>query len=1295
MRRWGTTLLIAALLFSMQPAGLIAPSSASADIAGSYYGIAAWPDGAGAFASPVGAAVDAAGNVYVADTQNHRIKKLSPAGTVLALWGSRGTAAGQFRYPEGVTVAPDGRVFVTDTDNQRVQVFDSSGAYVATWGGPGSAPGLFQTPTGIASDAAGNIYVSDTANGRIQKFSSAGTYLMSVGSAGVANGRLNGARGVAVDSLGFIYSADMNNRRIQKFSSAGAYVTQWGPVLAPNGQPTGSRYVAPVGVAVDSSGYVYVADASGNIIERCTNTGGSAVVWGSLGTGQGQFSAPSGVVAKPGGGIYVADSGNNRVETLSSAGAWLASWSGRGSGVGQLNSPADVAGAAGQTFVADTGNNRIQIINASGVTVGGFGSVGSGVGQLNAPRGIAVGSGVAWIADTGNHRIQTFSTTGTPLAVYGSVGTGPGQFTAPEGIALEAAGTVLVADTGNSRIQRLATNGTAIATFGSAGSGNGQFNDPSAVGAAPDGSFYVVDTGNNRVQKFDSAGAFVTSWGGWGIGDGQFKSPVGVSVDSVGQVYVSDPGNSRIQRFEPDGTFVAAFATAGAALGSVNWPLGIDIDDAGRILVAERDNHRVQLFGYDGTAPTTIRSGTPVGYDSFWVNSAATITLTPSDAGSGVAATYYRIGSGTPTTYTAPFTISAQGQTQVRYWSVDRVGNAETVNASNTFYVRIDSVPPSGSFVLNGGAAYATSTTVQATAAFTDAVAMRIDPGTGTYGSWIAYGASTQVTLPGSGLQTVRAQFQDGIGNVASYDDSISVDLAPPTTTITGVPSTWATATVNLGFSALDDVSGIAQILVSHNGGPEVARTSLSVSTEGTSTITYRAIDLAGNAEETRTATVLLDTIAPAGSLSLGGGAASSATTTVAATSAVTGALEMRFDLGSGYGAWQPFSADATLTLPGDGARTVTAQYRDQAGLVLTTSDSILVDYTAPVTTVTGVPTGWTNTPVTLNFSAIDDLVGVDRILVSVNGAPETARTSLFISDEGTTTVAYRALDLLGNAEETRTVLVRLDSVAPFGTFTLAAGAAYATTPIIEAVPAITGAQDMRFDTGSGYGSWQPFETTSTLVLPGEGQHVVRVEYVDEAGLTYETSGTVTVDMTSPLMGALQLETAQSWQPRFQGTRATVSWSATDTNGIAGYSWVIDRAPLTTPDTVLEGTNDSIRVDGRTPGVWYVHVRACDSAGLWSTVSHVKVSLVAPLRSLQPQRDPTLVARTGRPLMRPSIGAGVAGAGIGALALVASERDATPGVSSQSQSATAPEIAAPWWPTLHGAATVWFERHTS
>lgn len=1285
MRRLGNAFLAFALLFSLQPAGLFAPSAAGAAIVGGYYGIAAWPDGAGAFASAVGVAVDAAGNVYVADTQNHRIKKLSSAGAVLGLWGTRGTGSGQFRFPEGVTIAPDGRVFVTDTGNHRVQVFDSGGTYLATWGGPGTAAGTFQTPTGIAADSNGNLYVSDTANGRIQKFSSAGAYVATIGAPGVANGQLGGARGVAVDATGFIYAADMNNRRVQKFSSAGAYVTQWGPTYAPNGTPTGSRYVAPVGIAVDSAGYVYVADSSGHFVERCSNTGASAVTWGSFGTGSGQFSSPAGVVSRPAGGVYVADTGNNRIETLSSAGAWLDSWSGRGSDVGELDSPADVAGASGQTFVADTGNNRIQIIDSSGSTTGGFGSLGSAAGRLNAPRGIAVSSTVAWIADTGNNRIQTFSTTGTPLAVYGAVGTALGQYSGPQGIAVEAAGTVLVADTGNNRIQRLAANGTPLAAFGSAGSGSGQFNDPCAVGVASDGSFYVVDRGNNRVQKFSSAGAFVTSWGGWGIGDGQFKSPSGVSVDNAGQVYVTDPGNARIQRFEPDGTFVAAFGSSGAALGSVNWPLGVDVDASGRILVAERDNHRVQLFGYDGTAPITSRSGTPAGYDFAWVNSPVTVTLAPADASSGVVATYYRIGSGAATTYTAPFTISAQGQSLVRYWSVDALGNTETVGAANTFYVRIDSIPPSGTFTLNGGAAYATSTTVLASSAFTDAVAMRIDPATGTYGAWVAYGASQSVTLPGTGLRTVRAQFQDGLGNVSTYTDSTTVDLAPPVSTITGVPSTWATSTVNLGFSALDDVSGVAQILVSQNGGGESATTALAVSTEGTNTITYRAIDNAGHAEETRTVTVLIDTIAPSGTLALAGGAASVNTATVSAASAVTGALEMRFNIGSGYGAWQPFSAATTLTLPGDGPRTVTAQYRDQAGLTHTTADSVLVDHTAPVTTVTGVPIGWTNTPVTLNFSALDDYVGVDRILVGVNGAPESARTSLFISAEGTTTVTYRAIDLLGNAEETRTVLVRLDSVAPFGTFTVAGGAPYVTTTSVQAISAITGAQDMRFDLGAGWGAWQPFETTSALALPGEGTHVVRVEYIDEAGLTYETSATLTVDMTVPLMGSMRLDTVQSWQPRFQGTRATVSWSATDANGIAGYSWAIDRSPFTVPDQVADGLTTSLRVDGRTPGVWYLHVRALDQAGLWGTTSHLKVTLAAPLRTLQPQRDASLIAKTGRPLMRPSIGVAASGVGASTLAfepLVVPA--AQPGVTPWWHDIIEGHVAAPWWPTLHG-----------
>jgi hypothetical protein len=124
--------------------------------------------GGGQFSSPWGIALDSAGNVYVADHQNHRIQKFDSDGTFLQQWGMNGSGDGQFNFPQGVALDSAGNIYVTDSNNQRIQKFNSSGVFLLKWGTNGSGNGQFSFPSGIAVDSAGNVYVSDTNNSRIQ-----------------------------------------------------------------------------------------------------------------------------------------------------------------------------------------------------------------------------------------------------------------------------------------------------------------------------------------------------------------------------------------------------------------------------------------------------------------------------------------------------------------------------------------------------------------------------------------------------------------------------------------------------------------------------------------------------------------------------------------------------------------------------------------------------------------------------------------------------------------------------------------------------------------------------------------------------------------------------------------------------------------------------------------------------------------------------------------------------------------------------------------------------------------------
>jgi len=260
-------------------------------------------DGTGSsarFNSPFGIAVDAAGNVYVADRGNHTIRKITPAGDVSTLAGLAGSAgstdgagsAARFSNPSAVAVDAAGTVYVADTGNQTIREITAVGV-VSTLAGlannQGSSDGTgnaarFNHPFGVAVDAAGNVYIGDTFNQTIRKITAAGVVSTLAGlanSQGIADGSGNVARfhqpgGVAVDTAGNVYVADAGNSTIRAITPAGVVSTLAGSAgNAGNIDGTGAaaRFNAPIDVTVDAAGNVYVADSSNQSIRLITPAG--------------------------------------------------------------------------------------------------------------------------------------------------------------------------------------------------------------------------------------------------------------------------------------------------------------------------------------------------------------------------------------------------------------------------------------------------------------------------------------------------------------------------------------------------------------------------------------------------------------------------------------------------------------------------------------------------------------------------------------------------------------------------------------------------------------------------------------------------------------------------------------------------------------------------------------------------------------------------------------------------------------------------------------------------------------
>jgi uncharacterized protein (TIGR03437 family) len=582
------------------PRYLITPVAGS-DLAGD--------GGAGALAQLAGAegvAVDAAGNVYIADALDHRIRKVSPAGLI-------------------TTVAGNGHPGFQGDDGPALNA-------------------LLNSPYGVAADAAGNLYIADLGNGRVRRISTDGVIRTVAGGSpnrpGTDGGNALAAklspRNVALAPDGTLYISDFAGHRVYRVTGDGRIAVAAGtgvPGVGAADEPVSIAPLnAPAGLAVDAAGALYVADSGNHRVRRVergrvTTVAGGEPPWSTL-------SAPAGVAVDAAGNLYIADSGNRRLARRTPAGALTTL-----AGFGEL-APRDVALDRSGALVAAAGTRVVRVSAAGQIAPlagdGTFGFRGDGGPALEAhlyfPAAVAAdAAGNLYIADQRNQRVRQVGSDGRIRTVLA-------QLSAPSGVALDAMGRLWVADPDAHRVRLMAPGG-AVETVAGTGAGgfqgdggpasSAQLFAPAGVALDRAGNAYIADSLNHRVRQIAPdgrirtvAGRGVRGYGGDGgpASEAQMDTPRAVAVDAEGNLYVAEYANHCVRRVTPAGRIetVAGTGRRGysgdggpAAAADLNHPLGVALDGAGNLFIADSDNHRIRLVTPDGIISTIAGSGKP------------------------------------------------------------------------------------------------------------------------------------------------------------------------------------------------------------------------------------------------------------------------------------------------------------------------------------------------------------------------------------------------------------------------------------------------------------------------------------------------------------------------------------------------------------------------------------------------------------------------------------------------------------------------------------------------------------
>jgi sugar lactone lactonase YvrE len=658
---------------------------------------------------PFQIALDSVGNLYVADALNNRIRKISVTGIISTIAGT-GTAgfsgdggpaaSAELNFPTAVTLDASGNVYISEGDNHRVRKVDTSGI-ITTVAGNGTAGssgdgGLatdasINNPVGLKVDAAGNLIVADQVSNRIRKIDTSGiiSTIAGIGTRGFSgdgspatDAQLNFPNGVTIDAAGNIYIADTINNRIRKIDTSGIISTIAGNGATgfdgDGGPAINAALNRPYEVKVDAVGNIYVADSDNNRIRKINSTGIISTIVGNGTAGfsgdggpaiMAEISSPIGAEVDMTGNIYVADTFNSRIRKVQPIPPFPATQ------VGQTSSP-----------------ENIYLVINDPVTISSFTVPQSEGGTHEYAVGTVTGcaSGSPLSAGTICTIPVTFSPAfsgvrGIPLVV---TTTGAGEFN----FGLTGVGTAPQIALLPGIIQTVAGNGSSGFSGDNGPATAASMTTPAGVARDSAGNLYIA-TDDNRIRKVAPGGTITTVAGngttcaspttpcgdGGPAIDATFISAVNLAVDSAGNLFISDTDGLRVRKVDANGTITAVAGNGTlcapttpcgdggpATSASLNGPFGIVVDGNGNLFIADQTAFRIRKVTPNGII-TTI-------------------------AGTGVAGFSGDNGPAINATLTHPLCLA-----------IDAAGNLYITDAGNQRVRRVDAVTGVISSVAGGG----------------------------------------------------------------------------------------------------------------------------------------------------------------------------------------------------------------------------------------------------------------------------------------------------------------------------------------------------------------------------------------------------------------------------------------------------------------------------------------------------------------------------------------------------------------------------------------------------------------